>query len=132
MIKIKRAIDLFRLDKFQLIKKINTLELENSVLEQTIKYILIFLVWVFGMFMVKLYAPADTENVPILRKKDRRKKQILSYIALSVGLIVASFVPSNELANILIFGNLVQTLFITKFVYKITNNKYGYEVYGRT
>ena len=37
MIKIKRAIDLFRLDKFQLIKKINTLELENSVLEQTIK-----------------------------------------------------------------------------------------------
>lgn len=102
------------------------------VLEQTIKYILIFLVWVFGMFMVKLYAPADTENIPILRKKDRRKKQILSYIALSVGLIVASFVPSNELANILIFGNLVQTLFITKFVYKITNNKYGYEVYGRT
>ena len=102
------------------------------VLEQTIKYILIFLVWVFGMFMVKLYAPADTENVPILRKKDRRTKQILSYIALSVGLIVASFVPSNELANILIFGNLVQTLFITKFVYKITNNKYGYEVYGRT
>lgn len=102
------------------------------VLEQTIKYILIFLVWVFGMFMVKLYAHADTENVPILRKKDRRKKQILSYIALSVGLIVASFVPSNELANILIFGNLVQTLFITKFVYKITNNKYGYEVYGRT
>ena len=102
------------------------------VLEQTIKYILIFLVWVFGMFMVKLYAPADTENVPILRKKDRRKKQILSYIALSVGLIVASFVPSNELANILIFGNLVQTLFITKFVYKITNNKYGYEVYGHT
>ena len=82
--------------------------------------------------MVKLYAPADTENVPILRKKDRRKKQILSYIALSVGLIVAAFVQSNELANILIFGNLVQTLFITKFVYKITNNKYGYEVYGHT
>jgi len=82
--------------------------------------------------MVKLYAPADTENVPILRKKDRRKKQILSYIALSVGLIVAAFVPRSELANILILGNLVQTLFITKLVYKITNNKYGYEVYGRT
>ena len=67
-----------------------------------------------------------------LEKKDRRKKQILSYIALSVGLIVAAFVPRSELANILILGNLVQTLFITKFVYKITNNKYGYEVYGRT
>ena len=48
------------------------------VLEQTIKYILIFLVWVFGMFMVKLYAPADTENVPILRKKDIKRMKLKS------------------------------------------------------
>lgn len=102
------------------------------MLEQFVKYILIFLIWIFGMWMIKLYAPADTENVPILRKKDRRKKQILSYIALSIGLIVAAFIPNYEIANILIFGNLLQTLSITKLVYKITNNKYGYEVYGNT
>ncbi len=102
------------------------------VLEQTAKYILIALIWVFGMWMVKLYAPADTENVPILRKKDRRKKQVLSYIALTVGLIVAIFIPNKEIANILIFGSLIQTLCITKFIYKITNNKYGYEVYGNS
>ena len=36
-----------------------------------IKYILIPLVLIFGMIMCKLYSPADTENVPILRKKDR-------------------------------------------------------------
>ena len=39
------------------------------------------------MIMIKLYAPADTENVPILRKKDRKKKKILSYIFLTIGLI---------------------------------------------
>ena len=102
------------------------------VFEQIIKYILIFLVWTFGMWMVKLYAPADTENVPILQKKVRRKKQILSYIALTVGLVVAVFIPNKDVSNILIFGNLFQTLSITKFVYKITKNKYGYEVYGNT
>ena len=102
------------------------------VLEQTIKYILVLLIWIFGMWMVKLYAPADTENVPILRKKDRRKKQILSYIALTIGLILAVFISNNEIANILIFGNFVQTLCITKFAYKLTNNKYGYEVYGNS
>ena len=102
------------------------------VFEPTIKYVLISLIWGFGMWMVKLYAPADTENVPILRKKDRRKKQILSYIALTIGLIFAVFIPNNEIANILIFGNLVQTLCITKFAYKITNNKFGYEVYGNS
>lgn len=102
------------------------------VFEQIVKYILIFLVWSFGMWMIKLYAPADTENVPILQKKVRRKKQILSYIALTVGLVVAVIIPSKDVSNILIFGNLFQTLSITKFVYKITKNKYGYEVYGNT
>ena len=102
------------------------------VLTESAKYILIPLIWVFGMWMVKLYAPADTENVPILRKKDRRKKQILSYIALTIGLIVALLIPYGEIANILIFGSFIQTLCITKFVYKITNNKYGYEVYGNS
>jgi len=100
--------------------------------EQIVKYTLIFLVWIFGMWMVKLYAPADTENVPILRKKDRRKKQVLSYIALTIGLGSAIFITNNEISNILILGNFIQTLCITKFAYKLTNNKYGYEVYGNS
>lgn len=102
------------------------------ILTEIAKYILIALIWVFGMWMVKLYAPADTENVPILRKKDRRKKQILSYIALTIGLVIALLIPYGKIANILIFGSFIQTLCITKFVYKITNNKYGYEVYGNS
>ena len=100
------------------------------ILDQTVKFILIPLIWVFGMWMIKLYAPADTENVPILKKEVRKKKQIVSYISLTLGLVVAAFIPNNEIANILIFGNFIQTLCITKFAYKITNNKYGYEVYG--
>lgn len=97
---------------------------------EMVKYILTFLVWIFGMWMIKLYAPADTENVPILQKKVRRKKQVLSYVALTIGLVVAVIIPNKDVSNILIFGNLFQTLSITKFVYKITKNKYGYEVYG--
>lgn len=100
------------------------------ILGQIMKYVTIILVWIFGMWMIKLYAPADTENVPILRKNDRRKKQILSYVALTVGLIVSIFIESNEIVNIIILGSFIQTLCITKFAYKITNNKYGYEVYG--
>ena len=82
------------------------------------------------MIMIKLYAPADTENVPILSKKDRKKKQIVAYITYSIALIVAVFVENNVLSNILIFGNLLQTLTITKLAYRLTNNKYGYEVYS--
>ena len=100
------------------------------ILSQTIKYIIIPLIWIFGLWMITLYAPADTENVPILRKNDRKRNKILAYIALTVGLIVALFIPNNEIANILIFGYFIQTLCITKLAYKLTKNKYGYEVYG--
>ena len=94
-----------------------------------IKYILIALVWIFGMLMCKLYAPADTENVPILRKKDRRIKQILSYIVLTITLVIGAVINNYVISNIVIIGTFIQTIMITRFVYKITNNKYGYEVY---
>lgn len=102
------------------------------VLDNAIKYIAIIAIWIFGMIMIKLYAPADTENIPILAKKDRRKKQILSYITFSIGLVAAVIIRDNTICNILIFGNFIQTLTITKLAYVLTKNKYGYEVYGDT
>ena len=100
------------------------------VLSQVTKYLLIAVVWLFGIIMVKLYAPADTEDVPILESKVRKKKQIASYIALTVALVAAIFINNSIISNILIFSNFVQTLTITKLAYRLTNNKYGYEVYG--
>jgi accessory gene regulator B len=94
-----------------------------------IKYISVLVVWIFSMFMIKLYAPADTENVPILRQKDRKSKKILSYITMSITLIIALIINDSTISNILILGMLIQSLSITRIAYKLTKNKYGYEVY---
>jgi len=94
-----------------------------------IKYILIPLVWIFGMIMCKLYAPADTEKVPILRKKDRRIKQIVSYIILTITLVIGTIINDYIISNIIILGMFIQSIMISRFAYKLTNNKYGYEVY---
>jgi len=94
-----------------------------------IQYVAVFGIWVFSMFMIKLYAPADTESVPILRKKERNLKKILSYAAMTLTLAAGLIIQDNIISNMLIFGTLIQTLTITRFAYKITNNKYGYEVY---
>ena len=102
------------------------------IINVMLKYIIISILWVFGMCMIKLYAPADTENVPILTKKDRKRQRMLSYITFTVGLIVAGSINYNTISNIIIFGYLLQTLMITKIAYRLTNNKYGYEVYGDT
>ena len=102
------------------------------ILETTTKYIVTFFIWVFGMAMIKLYAPADTENVPIISKKERKKKRILSYISLTISIVVALCIKNNVISNIIIFGYFIQTCMITRLAYKLTNNKYGYEVYGDT
>ena len=93
------------------------------------KYITAIAIWIFGIIMVSIYAPADTENLPILTKKERKIKKILSYIFLTINMIVAIFIKNNIIANILIFGTIVQTVSITRIAYNITKNKYGYETY---
>ena len=93
------------------------------------KYITILGIFILGIIMVSIYAPADTENLPILTKKERKTKKILSYIFLIINLLVATFIPSNTISNLIIIGTLIQTLSITRLAYIITKNKYGYEEY---
>lgn len=100
------------------------------VLTGVAKYAIGFIVWAFCMTMIKMYAPADTENVPILRKKERRQKQIFSYIILTVEFVIALLINNPIITSIIIFGDFIQTLTITRFAYNITDNKYGHEVYA--
>lgn len=93
------------------------------------KYIIIGIALVFGVIMVSLYAPADTENIPIISKKERKRKKILSYITLVLTLTASIFIKDSIISNILIFGVIVQSFMISRLAYLLTNNKYGYKVY---
>ena len=103
---------------------------KHLISAESLKYILAVSIWIFGMIMVKLYAPADTENVPILRKTERKQKQILSYLILTVEFVIALTINNQFITNVIVFGDLIQTLTITRLAYNITNNKYGHEVYA--
>lgn len=100
------------------------------VLQGISKYIIAFLVWAFSIIMIKLYAPADTENVPILRKQERIQKQILSYIVLTIEVIIALIINNPFITSVIIFGDFIQTLTITRLAYNLTDSKYGHEVYA--
>ena len=93
------------------------------------KYIIIGIALVFGVIMVSLYAPADTENIPIISKKERKRKKVLSYITLMLTLTASVFIKDSIISNILIFGVIVQSFKISRLAYLLTNNKYGYKVY---
>ena len=62
-------------------------------------------------------------------KKDRKIRRILAYCLVSIFMIIASIVPNLIISNIILFGTLIQTCTITRIAYKLTKNKYGYEVY---
>ncbi len=107
----------------------NAILSKHIILESTEKVIITVFVWIFSLIMIRLYAPADTEAVPILRKKERKTKKILSYIIVTITLLIAVFIKNIVISNLLIFGTLLQTIAISRFMYIITNNKYGHEVY---
>ena len=101
------------------------------ILDNIEKYILVALSLTFGIIMISLYAPADTEDVPILSKKERKIKKILSYIMLIATLGASLIIKEQVLSNILIIGTIEQSISISRIAYKLTNNKYGHEEYAK-
>ena len=95
------------------------------------KYILVGLSLIFGIFMISIYAPADTEDLPIISKKERKTKKILSYVMLIITLVLALVIQERVLSNILIIGSILQSISISRVAYKLTRNKYGHEVYAK-
>jgi len=102
------------------------------VLTGNVKIMLAIAIWIFCMIMIKLYAPADTENLPILRKKERKQKQILSYIIITSEILIAIFIKNTTISGMIIFGDFIQTLTITRIAYRVTHNKYGHEIYAES
>lgn len=94
---------------------------------QYIKYMIVGVTWIFSIIMISIYAPADTVNLPILRKKERKTKKILSYTFATITLIGAIFIKNSTISNILLFNVLIESVSISRLAYKLTKNEYGYE-----
>ena len=99
------------------------------VLPQDVKLFVTLLIWFFGLVMITLYAPADTENVPIISVRERKKQRNLSYITFTTILTISLFIKDPVISNICVYGMFIQTLCITRLAYRLTKNKYGYEEY---
>jgi len=95
-----------------------------------IRYFVYAIIWIINLIIIKMYAPADTQNVPIISKKQRKKQKIESYIVMSIIIFVAIFFIEDEvIQNIFAYGTFLQSVGMTRIVYKLTKNNYGHEVY---
>lgn len=94
-----------------------------------IKYAIIALVYIFAIWLILLNAPADTEAVPILRKKERKVKKILSIIIVSVVIGISFLCKNRVISNMCLIGVFLQTITITRLSYKVFKAKFGYFEY---
>lgn len=106
-------------------KYINITDIKNQIIFSAI-------ILIFAIIMISLYAPADTENVPILRKKERAKKKIISYIIVTAMIIISFLVKDRVISNMFRVGVLLQSIIISKLTYNIFKVKFGYLEYIKT
>ena len=106
-------------------KYINITDIKNQIIFSAI-------ILTFAIIMISLYAPADTENVPILRKKERAKKKIISYIIVTAMIIISFLVKDRVISNMFRVGVLLQSIIISKLTYNIFKVKFGYLEYIKT
>ena len=46
--------------------------------------------------------------------------------------VISLLIRNTIISNILLFGTMFQTIAISRFIYKITGNKYGHEEYEKS
>ena len=94
--------------------------------QEYIVYIMVGIIGTLSSIFIFKYAPAD---IPILSKQERKNKRIKSYISLGILLTIIIFVPDKIVSYMLLYGMFLQDLTLTPIAYKLTKNKYSYEVY---
>ena len=88
------------------------------------------IIYIFCMYTIFVYVPADVPEIPKVNIKLRRALKIKAIIVLNaiyiVGLII---IKDNIIQNLIIYSAFYISLMTTRTIYKLFRNQYGYETY---
>lgn len=86
------------------------------------------LLFVFNFIMAMMYAPADTENRPIMKESQMKRQKVESVLMVTTVYIICTFIIKERvLTNLFMYMITSESLMITPLAYKIFHNKYGKE-----
>ena len=92
-------------------------------------YVSAVLIFIYSLYVIYKHVPADTEEIPILKKEKRKQYKIYAII-----LIVLIYIPSIiliqynvEYAKIIFSTVFLANLFTSNFMYKFLRCKHSYE-----
>ena len=80
---------------------------------------------VIGFILIVVFAPADTEKAPIIRKEKRLKLKIKSTIIALIMITLSFIINNNMIINLLLFSIVLESILINPLTYKIFHSKYN-------
>lgn len=83
------------------------------------------------MTLLYKYAPADTENRPILGEEHRKKLKFITMIMATILIIINLLLLNKTLFNLTMFVFIIETISVLPCTYKFTKKSYNnYEKYN--
>lgn len=88
------------------------------------------LIYIFCVYTIFVYVPADVPEIPKVNLKLRKRLKIKATITLNLIYIVTFFViKDNILQNLVIYSVFYISLMTTRTMYKLFKTEYGYETF---
>ncbi len=87
-------------------------------------------VYIFSLYVIWVYVPADVPEIPVINEKRRKRDKIMSLIILNLLFVITFFVIKNQIYGCIIIMTILEIdVMTTRTIYKIFKNEYGYETY---
>lgn len=94
------------------------------------KLLTYILIYIFAVYCILVYAPADVPEIPKVNVKLRKTLKIKSLVMLNLIYIVSLLVIKNvNYQTIIIYSVFYISIMTTRTMYKIFKAEYGYETY---
>lgn len=79
---------------------------------------------VIGFILIIVFAPADTEKAPIIRKEKRLKLKIISIVNTFILIIFTFIIKNNIITNLILSSIIIESILINPLTYKLFHVKY--------
>jgi len=88
------------------------------------------LIYIFAMYTIFVYVPADVPEMPKVNTSIRKKLKIKSIVMLNIIYILTiALINDLEIKRMIIYTVFYISVMTTRTIYKLLKNKYGYETY---
>ncbi len=94
------------------------------------KYSMFAIIYIFSVYTILVYVPADVPEIPKVNLKLRKQLKIKSYVMLNIIYLIAIFVIKDTIIqNLLIYSVLYIGVMTTRTIYHLFKAEYGFETY---